>query len=142
MTAISATATFPRQLPAVEKDSGFYWGAGEGGVLLIQRCACGRYQHPPLPRCPDCGGDALAPEPVSGRAKVTTFTVNHQPWRRGLAVPYVFAVVELEEQAELYVMTNIVDCAPEAVRIGLPVEVQFERHEDVWLPMFRPRGAD
>jgi uncharacterized OB-fold protein len=141
MTAVSATTGFPRQLPAIEKDSGFYWEAGERGGLLIQRCVCGRYQHPPLPRCLDCGG-VLAPEPVSGRARVATFTVNHQPWRRGLAVPYVFAVVELEEQAELYVMTNIVDCTPEAVSIGLPVEVQFECHEDVWLPMFRPRGTD
>lgn len=142
MTAVSASAAPARQLPAIEKDSGFYWSAGERGMLLIQRCACGRYQHPPLPRCSDCRGDTLAPESVSGRARVATFTVNHQPWRRGLAVPYVFAVVELEEQAELYVMTNIVDCAPEAVSIGLPVEVQFERHEDVWLPMFRPRRAD
>lgn len=140
MTAVVQPGLAPRQLPAVERDSGFYWTAGEKGILLIQRCACGSYNHPPLPRCPFCGGDALAPEPVAGRGRVATFTVNHQPWRRGMAVPYVFAAVELAEQAELYVMTNIVDCAPEAVSIGLPVEVQFERHDDVWLPMFRPRG--
>ena len=133
--------TTPRALPALEPDSRFFWEAGGDGRLLIQRCACGRYQHPPLPRCPACGGEALAPEPVSGKARVASFTVNHQPWRPGLAVPYVFAAVELAEQVELYVFTNIVDCPAAAVTIGMDVEASFEAHGDVWLPMFRPAAA-
>ncbi|MET0269176.1 MAG: OB-fold domain-containing protein [Sphingomonas sp.] len=133
--------TAPRTLPALERDSRFYWEAGADGVLRVQRCACGRYQHPPLPRCPACGGHDLAPHAVSGRGRVATFTVNAQAWRPGLAVPYVFAAVELAEQAELYVFTNIVGCAPDAARIGLPVEVTFEQAGDVWLPMFRPADA-
>lgn len=132
------TEASPRALPALEPDSRFFWEAGAEGRLLVLRCACGRYQHPPLPRCPACGGEALVPEPVSGKARVASFTVNHQPWRPGLAVPYVFAAVELVEQAELYVFTNIVGCPAEDVRIGMSVEVVFEPHGDVWLPMFRP----
>ena len=55
-------------------------------------------------------------------------------------MPFVFAAVELEEQAELYVFTNIL--APvDAVSRGMAVTVTFEHHEDVWLPMFVPAGA-
>jgi uncharacterized OB-fold protein len=54
-------------------------------------------------------------------------------------VPYVFAAVELEEQPQLYVFTNIVNSPVEDVGIGMPVEVVFEPHEDVHLPMFQPR---
>jgi uncharacterized OB-fold protein len=134
--------TARRQLPALEPDTAVFWTAGAQGRLMICRCeACGRYQHPPLPRCPACGGDQVSPAPVSGRALVASFTVNHQPWAPGLAVPFVFAAVELVEQAELYVFTNIVGCPVEAVRIGMPVEVAFERHGDVYLPMFQSSGA-
>ena len=69
-----------RQLPALEPDTEFFWTAGAEGRLKISRCqACGRWQHPPLPRCPECHGEA-APEPVSGRGRVATFTVNEQAW--------------------------------------------------------------
>lgn len=141
--ARSAPPPARRQLPALEPDNAFFWTAGAQGRLMISRCqACGRYQHPPLPRCPACGGEAVAPETVSGRGRVATFTVNHQAWAPGLAVPFVFAAVELAEQAELYVFTNIVGCAPDAVRIGMPVEVVFEQlGEVVYLPMFQPAGA-
>jgi uncharacterized OB-fold protein len=77
---------------------------------------------------------------VSGRARIASFTVNEQPWRAGQAVPFVFAAVELVEQRGLFVMTRIVGCEPAAVSIDLPVRVRFERHDDVWLPLFEPEG--
>lgn len=83
----------------------------------------------------------MNPSPVSGRARVASFTVNHQVWVPGLAVPYVFAAVELVEQAELYVFTNIVGCTAEDVRIGMEVEVLFEQHGEIFLPTFQPVNA-
>jgi uncharacterized protein len=128
-----------RQLPALEIDTAFFWTAGAHGRLLICRCgACGRYQHPPLPRCPQCASAVPTPSPVSGRGRVATFTVNEQRWTAQLDVPFVFAAVELEEQAELYVFSNIVGCAVDRVRIGMPVTARFERHGDVYLPLFEP----
>jgi hypothetical protein len=56
-----------------------------------------------------------------------------------MEVPYVLALVELEEQADVRLATNIVNCLPETVRIGMPVEVLFEQSEDVWVPLFQPR---
>lgn len=126
-------------LPLLTDESAFFWTAGAEGVLRIQRCsACGHWQHPPLPLCPRCHSTEVAPQPVSGHGRVKTFTVNHQPWQREMAVPFVFAAIELAEQPELYVLSNILGPIEE-VCSGMPVEVCFQQQEDVWLPLFRPR---
>ncbi len=128
-----------RQLPALEVQSAFFWTSGSTGALQIARCtACEHYVHPPLPRCLKCQS-VTAPHAVSGLGKVKTFTVNIQQWAPGMEVPFVFAAVELAEQRELYVLTNIVDCEVAAVYSDMDVEVKFEQQEDVYLPMFRPR---
>jgi uncharacterized protein len=87
-----------------------------------------------------CRSAEVTAEPVSGRAGIHTFTVNRHRWFPGQQVPYVLAIVELIEQAGLRLTTRLVDISPEAVRIGMPVRVQFERVEDVWLPLFRRDG--
>ena len=138
---MAGPAPSPRQVPELEPDTAFYWTAGAKGRLEICTCVdCGWRIHPPLPRCPKCNGET-APQAVSGRGRVASFTVNHHAWAPGLPVTYVYAAIELAEQAELYVFSNIVDCPPETVRIGLPVEVAFEVREDVWIPLFRPLGG-
>jgi uncharacterized OB-fold protein len=80
---------------------------------------------------------------VSGRGTVFTYTVNYQPFNPAVPVPYVIAIVELEEQSDVRIATNIVDCDPDSVFVGLPVEVRFERHEAdddiVFVPLFAPR---
>ncbi|HUH76092.1 MAG TPA: OB-fold domain-containing protein [Devosia sp.] len=131
-----------RKLPALEPDSAFFWQSGQDGKLRIQRCAeCRTWQHPPFPRCTSCGSEAVAPEVVSGKARIAAYTINYEPWVPGLDVPFVFASVELEEQAELYVFTNIL--APvESVKIGMAVSVSFQQEQDVWLPMFSPSELD
>ncbi|MCJ2187837.1 Zn-ribbon domain-containing OB-fold protein [Novosphingobium beihaiensis] len=132
------TSSPARKLPRLEPETAFYWTCGAQGVLRIQRCGdCGIWQHPPLPRCAACTSEAVAPEPVSGKGRIASYTVNHEAWLPGLDVPFVFAAVELAEQRELYVFTNILAPAG-AVRAGMAVTVAFEQHEDVWLPMFRP----
>ena len=133
-----------RIIPRITDANRHFWQGGERGELVFLRCrACGVYVHPPSPICPVDHGKDLHPEAVSGRGTVATFTVNHQPWIAGMALPYVIAFVEIEEQANVRVQTNIVDCDPGDVRIGLPVEVVFEHHPDpdgdVWVPLFRPR---
>ncbi len=56
-------------------------------------------------------------------------------------VPYVVATVKLAEGPHL--MTNIIGCAPDAVRIGMPVRVVFRKMSDeITLPMFEPVAAD
>lgn len=128
-----------RPLPAINDDNRAFWTGGEAGALMIARCAaCGYYVHPPVGFCPVCDSRAVVPEPVSGRGTVFSFTVNHKAWIPGLPVPYVLALVELEEQAGLRLPTNIVGCEPGAVRIGMPVAVRFEAVEEVHVPLFGP----
>jgi uncharacterized OB-fold protein len=67
--------------------------------------------------------------------------VNHQAWIPGFDPPYVVAIVELPEQEGLRLTTNIVGCAVEDVTIGLEVQVLFEHHDEVWIPLFRPVDA-
>jgi uncharacterized OB-fold protein len=130
--------TAARKLPLLEPLSEFFWTSGADGRLRIQHCkACGHYQHPPLVRCGTCHSAKLAPKVVSGRGTVKSWTVNHQPWQKGVDPTFIFAAIELAEQAELYVLSNVL-CAPDGVRSGMPVRVTFERQDDVWIPLFAP----
>jgi uncharacterized protein len=132
----------PRPLPELTPEVAFFWASGADGVLRMLRCGeCGYWIHPPGPVCPICLSDDVHPQPLSGRAIVTTYTVNRQQWRPDLEVPYVVAIVDLAEQEGLRLTTNIVGCAVDDVRIGMPVEVVFQQVEDVWLPLFTPVGS-
>ena len=72
-----------------------------------------------------------------------SFTVNHQPWLPALAVPYVIAVIEPEEDETLRLYTNLIDVDVNTVAIGMQVEIAPVPIEDsIWLPAFRPRRAD
>lgn len=129
-----------RLLPQVGPENEHFWRGGREGELRFLRCgACAHYVHPPSPLCPECLGRELAPEAVSGRAVVHTYTLNHQRWIPGFEPPYLVAIVELEEQKGLRLTTNLVNCEPDDVEIGMAVRVVFEDvGEDVFLPLFEP----
>jgi uncharacterized OB-fold protein len=129
-------------VPLVNDDNRAFWTGGRDGELQIVRCNdCGYYIHPPSPRCPRCLGENVGPHPVSGRGHVYTYTINDRAWSPGLEVPYVIAIVVLEEQSDLRLMTNIVGCPPEQVKIGMPVQVEFREQGDVYAPVFGPSKA-
>ena len=143
-----------RVLPLVDDRNRPFWTGGDRGELCLQHCVdCGRIVHPPAPRCPEDFGTRLEWRALSGRARVATYTINHQPWLPGPPLPWVIAIVELEEDPRVRLTTQLVDCPPERVEIGLPVRVCFEAHpgaegdegDGVWLPLFAPdpdRTAD
>ncbi len=126
-----------RPLPLITQANRYFWCGGADGQLHILRCGgCQLWIHPFAGRCPRCSSDAIAPQPVSGRATVVGFSVNHQQWQPDIPTPYVVAVVELEEQSDIRLMTNLPRTPIDEVRAGLPVKVYFERYDDVWLPLF------
>jgi len=128
-----------RVLPRVDAANAHFWTGGAEGELRFLRCrACRHWIHPPAPICPACLSRDVAPEAASGRARVVTFTINHQPWIPGFPPPYAIAIVELPEQPGLRLTTNLVGVALEAIRIGMPVRVVFEERDGVWLPLFEP----
>ncbi|MDG2305794.1 MAG: Zn-ribbon domain-containing OB-fold protein [Candidatus Binatia bacterium] len=136
-----------RLLPRLTDLNRPFWTGGEQGELRFLRCGdCGTRIHPPVGVCYQDHSKNVAPEAVSGRAKVATYTVNHQMWMPGPELPYVVAIVEIEEDPTIRLTTNIVGCAPEDVYIGMPVEVVFEKQPDgedvIWIPLFRPAGGE
>lgn len=133
---------YNKPLPVPSPVTEPFWRAACRHELVLQRChACGRYVYYPRALCPHCLSDDLRWTPVSGRGSVYSFTVARRPTASVFAdwVPYVIAVIELEEGPRM--TTNVVGCAPEDVRIGMAVEVVFEDVTDeVTLVKFRPAG--
>jgi uncharacterized OB-fold protein len=127
-----------RVLPEITPLTEFFWTSGRDGVLRFLQCQdCRELIHPPAPVCPACLATDVAPATVSGRARLHTFTVNHQQWIPD-SRPYVIGLVEIQEQPSVRLTTNIVECPIDEVMIGMDLVVCFEEHDDVWLPLFRP----
>ncbi len=132
-----------RPPPVVTEETEFFWTSGVDGTLRLQECAdCTALIHPPAPVCRYCRSHNLAVRAVSGRATLAGFTVNHRFSLPGLPAPYVVAQVAIAEDPRVRLTTNIVDCDPEQLQLGQPVEVVFEQVEDFWLPLFRPTRGD
>ena len=127
-----------RVLPKLDEDNTFFWTSGADGQLRFLRCDNdGYYIHPPLPQCPKCASHDIAPAAVSGKGTVHSFTINYQPWD-GSTEPWSIVLVELAEQEGLRLTSNMVNCANEDVRIGMPVRVTFQQYDDTYIPVFEP----
>jgi len=129
-----------RALPAITDLTRPFWEAANDCRLAIQRCqACGYYNHPPKPLCDRCQSDNLRFEDVSGDGTVWSFTVMHQKSIAGFqdSVPYVTALVELDEQKHLLLVTNLPGVDASDVKVGMRVKVSFQRLSDeIALPQF------
>ena len=131
-----------RPAPLITDENEAFWTGGRDGRLMVTRCTdCGYRTHPPTPRCPDCFGEHVGPSEVGGRGRVYSFTVNRREWVPGLEVPYVIAVVELEEQPGLRLLTNVVGCPVDEVAIDMRVEVEFLQQGEAFLPVFHRASA-
>ncbi|GIW17333.1 MAG: hypothetical protein KatS3mg064_0490 [Tepidiforma sp.] len=129
------------QIPVPEPDEAsrpFFDGAAEGRLMLMRCADCGTWRLPSRQHCDACLSDRFTWEAASGRGTVRTFGIMHQRYHPAFQVPYNVTIVELEEGPRL--PTNLVDVANEDIRVGMPVEVVFERYDDVTLPRFRPAG--
>lgn len=133
---------FPTQ-PIPNADTKPFWEGCAHEQFLLQRCGtCEAYRHPPGPICTRCLSDVFSWVPSAGRGTVYSFTVVREQSAPGWSelVPYVLTVVALDEGP--HVLTNLVDVAPEAVRIGMHVELAFATFDDgTKLPVFRPAGG-
>jgi uncharacterized OB-fold protein len=129
-------------LPNPDHETQQYWDAARGRRLMIKRCrACGRAHFYPRPFCPHCWSNEVEWEEASGRATLYTYSVVHRndlpPWPE--RVPYVAAIVDLDEGPRM--MTNVVDCEPDDVAIGMALEVTFrDEPQHYSVPVFRPVG--
>ena len=125
-----------RTIPAPEPnpETKPFWDAAAKGKLLIKRCrACGATHYYPRTLCPHCFSAETAWQEAKGEGTIYSYSVV----RRGAPVPYAIAYVTLAEGVTM--MTNIVDCDLDAVRIGQRVRVVFKPSEGgPPVPMFTP----
>lgn len=111
-----------------------YFDAAAEGKLMLKRCSdCGEHHHYPRALCPFCLSERVEWVQSKGRGEIYTFSVT----RRGTPVPYCIAYVRLDEGVTM--MTNIVDCDLDSIRIGQKVEVAFRKTEGgISMPVFKP----
>ncbi len=128
-----------KPLPMPTEDSAPYWEGCRAGELRVQRCAaCGMLRWPPASHCARCLSPEHAWVPLSGRGKVYSWIIVHKSQHPAFwGDPFNVAIVELDEGPRLH--TNLVEVEPGEIRLGMPVEVVFEKQDDqISLPKFRP----
>ncbi len=139
---MNRAAALAPHLPIVDAESEPFWAGTKERKFLIRHCrACGRNHFYPRHYCPHCWSDQCDWQPASGRGRVYSYTVIHHndvpPFKDML--PYIVALIDLDEGVR--VTSNLVECTPEVVHVGMPVEVIYEQvTDDIALPQFRPRN--
>lgn len=132
-------------LPVPTGDDRGFWAACAEQRLVFQACAeCSRLRHPPIPICPSCRSGNIEWRPAPRDAEVYTFSVVHHAAHPAVTakIPYVIAVVTFPEMPGVRLITNITDCEPRDVRIGMRVSLWWDRVSDTQcLPRFRPEAS-
>lgn len=128
-----------RPLPELTPENTAFWTGGADGKLMIAFCAdCAHAIHPPQIVCPRCWSENVENRAVAGTGVVYSYTVNHQPWAPGMAVPFALAVVDVDGAPGVRVTAEVVGADPESVAIGQRMKVGFLNIDDVWFPQWEP----
>ena len=147
MSTERPVAAARKPLPVPDPLSEEFWREAASHVLAVQRCsACGWYAHPPDVICVNCLSRerSFRFEPVSGRGRIRSWTVMHDAFLPGFRpdVPYVVVDVELEEQAGLRMIGQLVEAGADGPSLDAPVEVVFDDvAEGMAIPQFRPAAG-
>ena len=136
------TNAYAGPLPVKQPESDFYWERAQTRELWLRRCnACDRAYFYPRDFCPVCGGRDVELAQASGKGTLHAFAVVHRAPTPAFRdrVPFVAAMVDLEEGARVPANLVGVEPDPSRIAIGMPVEVDFQDlTADVTLPVFRP----
>jgi uncharacterized OB-fold protein len=142
-------ADFPLPDLTDERTAEYFAGAARG-ELTLPRCGdCNRLVWYPEDECPSCGGRTFTWTRVSGRGRVFTWAVVRRAFLPAFEemVPFVTALVALEEDPRVRIVSYVVDCDPDALAADLPVEAVFRPlrfptvpDRSVTVPMFAPAG--
>jgi uncharacterized OB-fold protein len=104
---------------------------------LYQRCQdCSQPVFDPAPMCRWCNSTALVWQQSAGLGTVYSWTVAWRPQSPAFRTPYCPAIIDMDEGYQI--LSNVIDCDVDAVRVGMRVEVAFQSFGPVTLPYFRP----
>lgn len=135
-------ADYSKPLPIPAPESEPFWAGARDHKLLMQKCAsCGKFWFPPGTICPRCGAAEFTWDQTSGRGRVFTFVTYQRLYNKAWdgEVPYVVAIVELEEGPRM--LTNITGIDAADVVCDMAVQVVFDDvTPEVTLPKFTPAG--
>ena len=119
--------SLPAPAPTVTPETRTFWEGTKQGKIMLPRCnACQTVIWYPRLFCPNCSSFDISWFQATGRGTIYSFTINRRANENADyrdASPYVLAYVDLEEGPRI--MTNIVDCEPDSVRVGQQVQAVF-----------------
>jgi uncharacterized OB-fold protein len=127
--------------PMVDATSLPWFQAAAEHRLVVQRCtSCEQTRLPPAPVCPECRSPDSDWKEVAGQGEVYTYTLVHRPIAAGQKLPFVIAVIALEDSGGVRIISNLVDVKSDELEIGMPVELVWEdMSADLSIPRFRPK---
>ena len=118
------TRDLPLPLPTL--DNLEFYAAARRGELCFQHCAtCGRFRHYPRPLCPYCLSRDFTWERSTGRGTVFTWTIVRGPTLPAFEGNLPYNVVDVVMGEGVHFVSQILDCPPEAIHAGMPVETVF-----------------
>ena len=138
-------AEYAKPLPIPDTETQPFWDACARHELRAPRCtSCGRFRWPPSPLCPHCRSWDFEWAKLEGTGRVYSFVIVHYSPVPAFAeeMPYAVAQVELDgSDGAVRLTTNILDCPPDKVSVGMRVAVAFEDvTPEITLAKFRPIG--
>ena len=133
----------PDQLCALGPDawSEPFWDAAKEHRLVFAKCtSCGTFRYPAAPFCGSCLSQSIDWIQSTGRATLYTFTIIRHGVTPDLlgSVPYVLAVVDVDDAPGVRMITNIVGCDFDALEIGQALEVYWHDTSEATIPRFTP----
>ena len=136
-------AEYTKPLPIPDLDSQPFWDSCKAHELSAQRCDdCGKFRWTPQAFCPHCYSWKFAWTKLGETGTVDSFVVVHYVSIPAYQddVPYVVAHITLDgTDNQVTMISNVIECPWDKVRVGMPVRVVFEDvTEEVTLPKFRP----
>lgn len=129
-------------LPQPSRDNAAFYEAAKRGELRFQRCAkCLHFRHYPRPVCPRCLSRDFTWELSSGRGTVYTWTIVRGPTLPAFEAKLPYNVVDVLLEEGVHFVSEVLDCPPEEIRAGMPVEATFvPASEEITLVKFRRIG--
>ena len=133
---------YPKPLPTPSPEAKRLWEGTQKHALWIPYCrSCEKSYWYPRDFCPHCGSRDVEWRRSGGKGRVHTFAIHYRAFHPGWTddVPYVTALIELDDGVRIFSNLVEVEADPKAIRCEMPVEVVFEDvTDDVTLPKFRP----
>jgi uncharacterized OB-fold protein len=130
-------------LPDVEfPEWATFWEGTRKGEIRLPKCRdCHQFHWYLSFLCPFCQSPNIEWQAITSQPRLFSWTCVRQDLTQVFTIrgPYIVAMVEFDEAPHLYFTSNLVDCPPEDVHIGMPLEAVFQKVDDkITMPLFKP----